>query len=257
MQAIGIATASGLSEPLGALLALLVFKPFVKSLAALDYVLAATGGVMLAVCVLELWPVSSIPVGSGCRCLLPSVVWAIGLAHTAHVCVHLSGSGGGTRSSEWGQAYHTFPMNMILPAHCAAQHMSMWVGSVLCSCTTACWLGVFVVAGGSALWQEWTAHSWHLARDSSNGLDAVRWRVTRIASATQSPKPLAQLLQAPTVWGTCRTLFFFDVALVQAQQPASGSCFLVSSMLVTNSYSAPTVSSPRWQGLQIGRLEQQ
>jgi ZIP family zinc transporter len=38
------------------LLALLVFKPFVKSLAALDYVLAATGGIMLAVCVLELWP---------------------------------------------------------------------------------------------------------------------------------------------------------------------------------------------------------
>lgn len=55
-QALGIATASGLSEPLGALLALLVFKPFVKSLAALDYVLAATGGIMLAVCVLELWP---------------------------------------------------------------------------------------------------------------------------------------------------------------------------------------------------------
>lgn len=57
-QAVGVATASGLSEPLGALLALLVFKPFVKSVAALDYVLAATGGVMLAVCVLELWPVS-------------------------------------------------------------------------------------------------------------------------------------------------------------------------------------------------------
>mgnify|MGYP001807529963 CR=1 FL=1 len=55
-QAVGVATASGLSEPLGALLAVLVFKPFVKSLAALDYVLAATGGVMLAVCVLELWP---------------------------------------------------------------------------------------------------------------------------------------------------------------------------------------------------------
>jgi ZIP family zinc transporter len=33
-----------------------VFKPFVTSIAALDYVLAGTGGVMLAVCVLELWP---------------------------------------------------------------------------------------------------------------------------------------------------------------------------------------------------------
>ena len=51
-----MATASGLSEPLGALLALLVFKPFVRSIGSLDYVLAATGGVMLAVCVLELWP---------------------------------------------------------------------------------------------------------------------------------------------------------------------------------------------------------
>jgi ZIP family zinc transporter len=38
------------------LLAVLVFKPFVQTMAALDYVLAATGGVMLAVCVLELWP---------------------------------------------------------------------------------------------------------------------------------------------------------------------------------------------------------
>lgn len=57
-QAVGVATASGLTEPLGASLALLVFKPFVKSAAALDYVPAATGGVMLAVCVLELWPVS-------------------------------------------------------------------------------------------------------------------------------------------------------------------------------------------------------
>lgn len=55
-QAIGIATASGLSEPVGALLALLFLKPFVRSTAALEYVLAATGGVMLAVCVLELWP---------------------------------------------------------------------------------------------------------------------------------------------------------------------------------------------------------
>lgn len=56
LTALGATAASGLSEPVGALLALLVFKPFVTSLAQLDYVLAATGGVMLSVCVLELWP---------------------------------------------------------------------------------------------------------------------------------------------------------------------------------------------------------
>uniref|UniRef100_A0A383WPF5 ZIP family transporter n=1 Tax=Tetradesmus obliquus TaxID=3088 RepID=A0A383WPF5_TETOB len=56
LTALGATAASGLSEPVGALLALLVFKPFVTSLAQLGYVLAATGGVMLAVCVLELWP---------------------------------------------------------------------------------------------------------------------------------------------------------------------------------------------------------
>jgi ZIP family zinc transporter len=56
LKALGMTAASGLSEPVGALLALLVFKPFVTSLAQLDYVLAVTGGVMLAVCVLELWP---------------------------------------------------------------------------------------------------------------------------------------------------------------------------------------------------------
>jgi ZIP family zinc transporter len=55
-QAVGLATASGLSEPLGALLAVLLLRPFVRSAAALDYVLAGTGGVMLAVCGLELWP---------------------------------------------------------------------------------------------------------------------------------------------------------------------------------------------------------
>ncbi|KAF6263470.1 hypothetical protein COO60DRAFT_1621667 [Scenedesmus sp. NREL 46B-D3] len=56
LKALGMTAASGLSEPVGALFALLVFKPFVTSLAQLDYVLAGTGGVMLAVCVLELWP---------------------------------------------------------------------------------------------------------------------------------------------------------------------------------------------------------
>lgn len=55
-RAVAFAAASGLSEPLGALLALFVARPFVTSLAALDYLLAAVGGVMLAVCGLELWP---------------------------------------------------------------------------------------------------------------------------------------------------------------------------------------------------------
>lgn len=55
-KALGAATASGLSEPLGAAMALLVFKPFVTSVQRLDYLLAFVGGIMLAVCVVELWP---------------------------------------------------------------------------------------------------------------------------------------------------------------------------------------------------------
>uniref|UniRef100_A0A383WD89 Uncharacterized protein n=1 Tax=Tetradesmus obliquus TaxID=3088 RepID=A0A383WD89_TETOB len=55
-KAIALAAASGLSEPIGALFALFVLRPFVASLERLDYVLAAVGGVMLAVCGLELWP---------------------------------------------------------------------------------------------------------------------------------------------------------------------------------------------------------
>jgi len=56
MRAVAIAAASGLSEPLGAIIALFVFRPFVTNLNALDYVLAVVGGIMLAVCGLELWP---------------------------------------------------------------------------------------------------------------------------------------------------------------------------------------------------------
>ncbi len=55
-RAVSVATASGLSEPLGALVALLLVKPFVTSLAQLDYLLSAVGGIMLAVCAVELWP---------------------------------------------------------------------------------------------------------------------------------------------------------------------------------------------------------
>lgn len=56
VKAVGLAAASGLSEPLGALVALFIFKPFVDTVQQLDYVLACVGGVMLAVCGLELWP---------------------------------------------------------------------------------------------------------------------------------------------------------------------------------------------------------
>lgn len=55
-KAMTIATLSGLSEPLGASVALFVFRPFVNSIERLDFVLAFVGGIMLAVCVLELWP---------------------------------------------------------------------------------------------------------------------------------------------------------------------------------------------------------
>lgn len=54
-QALLMATASGLSEPAGALLALLVIKPYLTPL-LLQYLLAGTGGVMMAVCVIELFP---------------------------------------------------------------------------------------------------------------------------------------------------------------------------------------------------------
>lgn len=56
LRAVGLATASGLSEPLGALIALLVVRPFLDSLTSLPYILAFVGGIMLAVCCIELWP---------------------------------------------------------------------------------------------------------------------------------------------------------------------------------------------------------
>jgi ZIP family zinc transporter len=54
-KALAVATASGLSEPLGALLALVVVKP-VLTPDLLHYILAFVGGIMAAVCALELWP---------------------------------------------------------------------------------------------------------------------------------------------------------------------------------------------------------
>lgn len=55
-RALAISTLSGLSEPLGASVALFVFRPWVNSIQRLDFVLAFVGGIMLAVCGLELWP---------------------------------------------------------------------------------------------------------------------------------------------------------------------------------------------------------
>ena len=54
-KAVAIATASGLSEPLGAVIALVAARP-VMAQSMLHYILAFVGGIMAAVCVLELWP---------------------------------------------------------------------------------------------------------------------------------------------------------------------------------------------------------
>lgn len=53
-KACGLALASGLSEPVGALLALLVVKPFLTP-RLVHLMLAFVGGIMLAVCCTELW----------------------------------------------------------------------------------------------------------------------------------------------------------------------------------------------------------
>ncbi|KAK9806683.1 hypothetical protein WJX73_007886 [Symbiochloris irregularis] len=53
-QAIGLAFASGLSEPVGALIALLLFQSFLTEL-VVHLMLAFVGGIMLAVCCTELW----------------------------------------------------------------------------------------------------------------------------------------------------------------------------------------------------------
>lgn len=54
-KALAVATASGLSEPLGAFLALVAVKPMLNE-DMLHYMLAFAGGIMVAVCALELWP---------------------------------------------------------------------------------------------------------------------------------------------------------------------------------------------------------
>ena len=60
-RALAMATVSGLSEPAGALLALCFVKPYLTP-ALLQYLLAATGGMMSAVCAIEL-----LPEGRKCR----------------------------------------------------------------------------------------------------------------------------------------------------------------------------------------------
>lgn len=54
-KALGMAALSGISEPIGALIALLSVRPVISE-DALHVVLAVVGGIMGAVCVLELWP---------------------------------------------------------------------------------------------------------------------------------------------------------------------------------------------------------
>lgn len=61
LRALGIATISGLSEPIGALIALIAVKPFV-ALTNLHMLLGFVGGIMGAVCVMEL-----LPEGRKCR----------------------------------------------------------------------------------------------------------------------------------------------------------------------------------------------
>ncbi|KAK9826570.1 hypothetical protein WJX74_003411 [Apatococcus lobatus] len=55
-KALGISVASGLSEPVGALIALLVVRPTESSTMLNQYMLAFVGGIMTGVCYLELWP---------------------------------------------------------------------------------------------------------------------------------------------------------------------------------------------------------
>lgn len=55
LKALAVATASGLSEPLGAVIALMAAKPMLSP-EGLHYILAFVGGIMAAVCLLELWP---------------------------------------------------------------------------------------------------------------------------------------------------------------------------------------------------------
>lgn len=60
-KALGMAAASGMSEPIGALIALLSVKPMISE-DSLHVILAVVGGIMAAVCVLEL-----LPEGKKCR----------------------------------------------------------------------------------------------------------------------------------------------------------------------------------------------
>lgn len=54
-RALLLATASGLSEPIGAIIALKFMRPYLTP-ERLEHLLAGTGGIMMAVCALELWP---------------------------------------------------------------------------------------------------------------------------------------------------------------------------------------------------------
>ena len=67
-KALAVATLSGLSEPAGALCALLLGRPFISE-ESIHYVMAFVGGIMSAVSVLELWP-------EGRKCKADDKLWA-------------------------------------------------------------------------------------------------------------------------------------------------------------------------------------
>jgi len=79
--AVGVATVSGLSEPAGALVALLFIRPFLNEL-FLNLMIGFVGGVMLAVCVCELWPEarkcqSDWKLGQGCALGAVIMLWTL------------------------------------------------------------------------------------------------------------------------------------------------------------------------------------
>jgi len=85
LSAIGLALASGLSEPVGALMTLIFFKHFITE-TAIDHALAFVGGVMIAVASLELIPEAlrvDRPVHTATGCLLGTIVMGASLQYLA------------------------------------------------------------------------------------------------------------------------------------------------------------------------------
>lgn len=75
----------GLSEPLGALIALVLVEPFISE-EPLHYILAFVGGIMLSVCAIELWPEAKkckedtrLAQGIFCGVLIMAITLAMGI----------------------------------------------------------------------------------------------------------------------------------------------------------------------------------